>query len=66
MKRFSCDCEACDDIITKPWDYSVRAGKQELFADLIDSYFKPLLEDDNTWHFIDLKERNETDKEDVE
>ena len=53
-------------MITKPWDNGIVTAKQERISDPMHCYFKPLIEDDNEWYFVDLKERKETDKEDME
>ena len=62
LRRFPCNCEACNEIITKPWVYGVKAEKQERFADPEDCYFKPLLEDYNQWHFVELNTKGEDEE----
>ena len=53
-------------MITKPWVNGIQAENQERFADPQDCYFKPLLEDYNQWHFVELKVKDDTDEEEVE
>ena len=67
LRRFPCNCQACDEVITKPWVPGIKdPALQPRFKDAEGCYFKPLLEDENKWHFVELKEKSGTDKEDVE
>ena len=67
LRRFPCNCTACDDAITQPWVSGIKeAAKQPRFKDASDCFFKPLLEDQNKWHFVELEERVGTDEDEVD
>ena len=66
LRRFPCNCQACDEVISRPWIPGVDPQEQARFEDADDCFFKPLLEDENKWHLVQLKEKSSTDKEDVD
>ena len=41
-------------------------ANQPRFKDASDCFFKPLLEDQNGWHFVELQERVGTDEDEVD
>ena len=67
MRRFPCNCEACDEAINKPWVNAIKEpAKQPRFANATGCFFKPLLEDKNEWHFVELQERVGSDEDEVD
>ena len=67
LRRFPCNCTACDDVITQPWVNGIKdLAKQPRFQNPSDCFFKPLLEDKNKWHFVDLHERVGSDEDEVD
>ena len=67
LRRFPCNCTACDDAITQPWVNAIKdPALQPRFKDATDCFFKPLLEDKNKWHFVELEERVGTDEDEVD
>ena len=67
LRRFPCSCEGCDDAITQSWVNGIKeAAKQLPLQNASDCFFKPLLEDKNKWHFVDLHERVGSDEDEVD
>ena len=67
LRRFLCKCEACDDAITQPWVNGIKdPALQPRFKDATDCFFKPLLEDKNERHFVELQERVGSDEDEVD
>ena len=46
-------------MIKEPW-------KQPRFQDPVDCFLRPLLEDKNDWHFVELEVRDGTDEEELD
>ena len=66
IRRIACNCEACDQIIQKPWANGIAAKDQERFKDSEDCYFKSISENENKWPIVDLAEKSNTDEEDID
>lgn len=66
LRRIPCSCDACDEMIRKPWVPGKPANEQPRFADVPDCYFRPVLGDANKWYIVDLKELEPNDELDAE
>ena len=66
IRRLACNCQACDKMIQKPWANGIAAEDQERFNDPEDCYFNSLFEHENKWHVVELVEKKDTDKEDID
>ena len=67
LRRFPCNCPACDEVITKPWTNAIKDPVlQPRFQNPDNCFFKPLFGDENKWHFVELKERSGTDEDEVD
>ena len=66
LRRIPCSCQACDEMIRKPWVHGKPANEQPRFQDVMDCYLRPILEDSNRWYIVDLMRLKPTDEEEAE
>ena len=69
LRRFPCNCTACDDAITQPWVNGITdPALWPQFKDATHCFFKPMLEGvhQNQWHFAKLVPRAGTDEDEVD
>ena len=67
LRRVPCNCLACDEVMTQPWVHEFKDPVgQPRFKNPERCFFKPLFEDENEWHFVQLHEKKGTSKEEVD
>ena len=67
LRRVTCNCNACDEIIRKEWVHRAKEEEKPRFADSSDCFFKPVLGNSNNWYLVDIiLSVNDEDQEDVD
>ena len=65
LRRVPCHCQACDEQMRLPWSNGLEPKDQPRFASVKDCFMKDVLEQNNNWHFVELKMSNSVEEEDI-
>ena len=69
LRRFPCNCPACDEQIRMDWDYGLdleEANNQRRFQQAKDCHYREVLGEYNKWYLVEIELSDKTDQEETD